>query len=137
MSGLASVLAGRTPRGIYRWEAGFAVSDVRDAVEQAGWRFAHLDGWTAPSEAELHEGLAHELGLPEHHGRNLDALDEYLRGLERRSERVVLLWDGWSTLARADRRRFELWLELLGSRADALAVLLRGEGPELDVPLLD
>lgn len=54
---------------------------------------------------------------------------------------AVLLWDGWSPLARHDEQAFHDALGVLGGRchADAgcpFAVLLRGEGPPLDVPEL-
>jgi hypothetical protein len=54
---------------------------------------------------------------------------------------VVLLWDGWSPLARHDEQAFHVALSVLGGRANAdrgcpVGVLLRGEGPHLDVPEL-
>jgi hypothetical protein len=47
---------------------------------------------------------------------------------------VVLLWDGWATLARSDEKAFDVALTVLGSRVHAdrgvpFSVLLRGEGP--------
>lgn len=134
MSGLAGVLAGRTPSGVYRWHAAYDVADVRHAVEVAQWRFAHLDGWAVDTAAGLHEGLAAALALPEHYGRNLDALNDCLRDL---TTPTVLLWDGWSPLARADRRTFGRVTAVLAEHADRLTVLLRGDGPDVDVPTLD
>jgi hypothetical protein len=54
---------------------------------------------------------------------------------------VVLLWDGWSPLARHDEQAFGVALSVLGGRAHAdrgcpFAVLLRGEGPAIDLPEL-
>jgi hypothetical protein len=53
----------------------------------------------------------------------------------------VLLWDGWSPLARHDEQAFHVALSVLGGRVHAdrgcpFAVLLRGEGPDIDVPEL-
>lgn len=133
MSGLAGVLAGHTRPGIYQWHAAFDVADVRRSVEQAGWRFAALDGWTRGSKSEVLTALGEELAFPTTYGANLDALNDSLRDL---TDPTVLLWDGWSTLARSDERTFGVLLRIL-RRPDALTVLLRGEGPELDVPSLD
>ncbi len=54
---------------------------------------------------------------------------------------MVLLWDGWSPLARHDEQAFRVALSVLGGRANAdrgctFAVLLRGEGPTIDLPEL-
>jgi RNAse (barnase) inhibitor barstar len=133
VSGLAALLAGRTPPGAYRWHATYAVDvvDVRHAVERAGWRFAHLDGVAVGSVPELHEALATALGLPDWYGRNLDALADCLRDVP---ADTVVLWDAWSGVARAEPRAFGVVLDLLGER---LTVLLRGAGPDLDLPTLD
>lgn len=134
MSGLAAVLAGRTPPGVYRWHAAYDVEDVRHTVEGAGAHFAHLAGWRAATAAELHTEIAAALGLPDHYGRNLDALHDCLHDL---AAPTVLLWDGWSALAHGDARTFGVLLEVLGEHADRLTVLLRGDGPEPGVPVLD
>ena len=54
---------------------------------------------------------------------------------------VVLLWDGWSPLARHDEQAFHVALSVLGGRAHdrpgrKFAVVLRGDGPPIDVPEL-
>ena len=134
MSGLARVLAGRTPPGVYRWHAAYDVDDVRHTVERAGWRFAQLDGWTGRGAADFHEAIAVALGFPDHYGRNLDALHDCLRDL---AGPTVLLWDGWSPLARAEPRTFATVLAILAEHADRLSVLLRGDGPDQDLPSLD
>jgi len=132
VSGLAPLLAGRVPPGAYRWEAAYAVADVRDTVEHAGWRFAHLDGATAPTRAATLEALGEALALPSWWGRNLDALADSLADVD--TDRTVLLWDGWGPLAREEARAFAVVLRLLAG--SGLAVLLRGPGPHVDVPLL-
>lgn len=136
MSGLAAVLAGRSEPGVYRWHAAFAVPDVRHAVEHAEWRFAHLDGVGIEERAAALAAVKEALGLPAYVGSNLDALWDGLREVD---EPMVLLWDSWAPLARADRAGFDGLLGVLGGRAEqgGLTVLLRGEGPEIDVPFLD
>lgn len=134
MSGLAGLLAAHRAPGVYRWSAAFEVEDVRHAVEHAGWAFAHLDGWTHPTRAEVLAALGEALGFPDHYGANLDALHDCLRDLP---GPTVLLWDGWGPLARADAAAFAGVRAVLAEHADRLAVLLRGDGPSVDVPLLD
>ncbi len=130
---LAAVLAGRAAPGVYRWPATNDVDDVRHAVELAGWRFAHLDGWVTETAAEFHRAIQGALGFPEHYGRNLDALADCLCGID---QPTVLLWDGWGLLARAEERTFGVAVEILGSRSPLLTVLLRGPGPDLAVASL-
>jgi RNAse (barnase) inhibitor barstar len=134
MSGLAAVLAGRAPSGVFRWHAAYDVADVRHTVEHAGWRFGYVDGWTATSKDELLAAVGEALHLPDYYGRNLDALEECLTEVDRPT---VLLWDGWTTLARDDDRSFRSMVEIFAGRSERLTVLLRGDGPEIDVPGID
>lgn len=135
MSGLAAVLAGRHEPGIHRWHGAGAVADVRHAVEHAGWGFGHVDGWTvADTKTGFLEAVGKTLGFPEWYGRNFDALADCLHDVGAGTDGVVLLWDGWATLARSDERAFNVALSVLGSRVAAdrgvpFTVLLRGEGP--------
>ncbi len=131
MSGLAGLLAGRTAPGAYRWHAAYDVDDVRHTVESTGRRFAYVDGATVGTAPELHDALATALGFPAWYGRNLDALHDCLSDLP---DGVVLLWDAWGGLARAEPRVFAVAVDLLGER---LSVLLRGPGPEVGLPSLD
>ncbi len=131
MSGLAEALAGRVPAGAYRWDSNRPVDDVRHTVEHAGWRFGHLEGAGIETRADLHEAVAAALVLPDWYGRNLDALADVLHDVDGRQ---LLLWDTWSVLARAEPDFFAEVVSLLGG---AVSVLLRGDGPDVDVPVLD
>lgn len=133
MSGLAGLLAGRTGSGVYLWHTAFAPEEVRGTVEHADRRFGYVDGWTHQTKAELLEAIGEALGLPEHYGRNLDALADCLSELE---ADTVVLWDGWGPIAREDPDLFAKVRRILDGR-DRLSVLLRGAGPEVDVPSLD
>ena len=138
MSGLASILAGRRTPGLYAWHAAYDADEVRHTVEHAGWTFGHVDGWVTGSEAELHAALAATFGFPDWYGGNLDALWDCLVTCV--TGPTVLLWDGWGPLARADPDRFARLLRVFRDRtaeAPPFAVLLRGEGPDIDVPSLD
>ena len=144
MSGLASVLAGHTPGGIYHWHAAFPPEDVQHTVEHAGWQFGYVDGWLAQTKLEFLDAIGLALAFPAHYGRNGDALVDCLRDVAKKPDAgVVLLWDGWSTLAAEDRDGFNMSLSVLAERSTAsglgtFAVLLRGAGPELpDLASLD
>lgn len=144
MSGLAALLAGHRPPGILRWRGAFDTDTVRHAVEQADWRFVHLDGWHGvESKDALLRALGEAFGFPEHYGHNYDALADCLHdAVPGDREGTVLLWDGWGPFARADPRAFSVALTVLGGRVAAdrggrFAVLLRGEGPDVELELLD
>ena len=132
MSGLAGLLNGDDPAGLYRWRSGSDVADVRHTVEHAGWRFGHVDGVRVESVAELHTALDDALVFPPYYGRNLDALAECLADCDGAQ---LLLWDSWGVFARAEPAVFGVVAGLLAG--SEVTTLLRGAGPELDVPLLD
>ena len=135
MSGLAAILAGHEPPGIHLWHGAFDVADVRHSVEHAGWGFGWVDGWTAAdTKPGFLAAVAEALDFPDHYGQNFDALADCLHDIGSCKGGVVLLWDGWATLARADEKAFSIALSVLGSRVNddrgvPFAVLLRGEGP--------
>jgi hypothetical protein len=142
MSGLAALLAGHNPPDLYQWHSAAHVPDVQHAVEHAGWSFVHLDGWAIEDKQTFLKAVAAAFSFPDHFGRNFDALADSLRDVDCGDKAgVVLLWDGWSPLARHDDEAFRMALSVLGGRAHAgqgckLAVVLRGDGPPLELPEL-
>ena len=143
MSGLADLLAGAVPPGTFRWRDPAALASVRDAVVQAGWRFAHHDGRADGSRADVLAGLGTALDFPSYYGQNLDALADCLRDVVPAGRAgTVLVWDAWGPFARAHEWSFTRVLQVLATRTGDVrgapfAVLLRGEGPERDgVPAL-
>ena len=104
-------------------------------------RFGYVDGWAPRPEAEFLAALGATLGFPDYYGGNLDALWDCLR--RPATEPTVLLWDGWGPLARGERPTgSRALLRVLRDRAAPTRVrrsplLLRGEGPDVDVPSLD
>ena len=139
MSGLAALLAGHTEPDVYLWHNAANVPDVEHAVEKAGWRFVHLDGWMVEDKESFLKGLASSLEIPGYDGEGFDGLAEKLHDVDAHGQRgIVFLWDGWSPLARADQDTFRQSLSVLGGRTheegcDQCAVLLRGEGPDIEV----
>ena len=142
MSGLAALLAGHNPPDLYQWHSAANVADVEHAVEHAGWSFAYLDGWAIEDKQSFLKAAAAVFAFPDDFGENFDALSDCLSDVDCGDKHgVVLLWDGWSPLARHDDQAFKVSLSVLGGRANAdrgckFAVLLRGEGPPIDLPEL-
>jgi hypothetical protein len=124
---------------MYQWHAAFPPDDVRHTVEHAGARFAYVDGWTHQEKAELLDAIAEALEFPESVEHSFEALADCLRDLD--GKPIVLLWDGWGPLARSDQKSFEVASDILAGRAGEghcpMSVLLRGGGPDIDVPSLD
>lgn len=140
MSGLAALLAGHNPPDIYQWHSAAHVPDVQHAVEHAGWKFAYLDGWTVEDKATFLKAATDALQCTqaESFEEMSDGLGDVVAG---DSGGIVFLWDGWSPLARHDEQAFSTALSVLGGRVNdseggRFAVVLRGEGPPLDVPEL-
>ena len=141
MSGLAALLARHTPADVYQWHNAAGVADIQHAVEKAGWTFVHLDGWTVEDKQSFLKATAAAFSFDDDLGENFDALSDCLADVEAGDhDGVVLLWDGWSPLARHDDESFKAALDVLGRRVRSdgckFAVLLRGEGPALDLPEL-
>ena len=140
MSGLAALLAGRTQPDVYLWHSAAHVEDVGHAAEKAGWRFVYVDGWTIEDQESFLKAMGAALDLRE--CPSFETLEEKLPLVDAQGQRgLVLLWDGWSPLARADEEGFRTALRVLTGRThdagcDRCAVLLRGEGPPLDLPEL-
>jgi len=134
MSGLAGILAHHHEPGVYRWHAAFAPAEVAHAVEHAGWAFGYVDGWHAQSKDEMLAAVGEALAFPDHYGGNLDALNDCLRDLP---GPTVLLWDGWGCLARDDEPTFKAVSAILGGHTATLTTLLRGDGPDIELPSLD
>ena len=146
MSGLAALLAGHTPPDLYQWHSAAHVPDVEHAVEQAGWQFVHLDAWTIEDKQSFLKAAAATFGVAGDPavdlGENFDAFSDLLAEIDPGDRNgTIWLWDGWSPFARHDEQAFHVALSVLGGRANAergaaFAVLLRGEGPHLDLPEL-
>lgn len=140
MSGLAGVLAGRRPPGVYRWNSHARSVDVAHAVEHAGWRFVRLDTVRVEDETGFVREVATAYGV-DASGTGPGLLGGLLAGVEH-ERGTVTLWEGWSPFARAEPSRFDAALGALAQRSGDpqggdFVVLLRGDGPPLGLPDLD
>ncbi|MGH3354799.1 MAG: barstar family protein [Nocardioidaceae bacterium] len=141
MSGLAGVLAGRRPAGVYRWASVVPVADVRHAVEVAGWRFVRLDTARVDDESGFCDEARAAYAFPDSSSTGVDSLADALSGV-RHDHGTVTLWEGWSPFARTQPQQFAGVIDVLTRRADTgtggvFVVLLRGDGPPLDIAELD
>jgi hypothetical protein len=137
MSGLAKLLAGRVEPGVYHWTSAAGTDHIRHAVDHAHWRFVLLDTWSIEDAAGFMVACHRAFDLADATERTFDALGEALSRVEPGDERlgVVVLWDGWGPLARAERRAFDMAVDLFSARAEHVragrfAALLRGPGPD-------
>jgi RNAse (barnase) inhibitor barstar len=129
---------------VYQWRSSADVEDVAHAVDHAGWRFVSLDTWRVDDKRAFLQACRESFDFPDWVGHNFDALADALSDVRGPAGRgVLVLWDGWSPLARADRRVFEMAVRVFAGRvgfakAGPFAVLLRGPGPdEAEIPELD
>jgi hypothetical protein len=153
MSGLARLLAGRAAPGVYHWTSAASVDDIRHAVERAHWQFVLLDTWTVEEKAGFMAACQSAFDLPASFAGNFDALADALSDLRPASsvsgdepqptqgraedgdcEGLLVVWDGWGPLARAERRVFDVAVDVFSARVDderaaPFTVLLRGPGP--------
>jgi len=142
MSGLAAVLAGRRPAGLYVWDSATRPADVAHAAEHAGFRAFLLDGRAATDRESFLSLCEGAFALP---ARTWEALADCLADLSWAPARgYVVVYDGWGMLARCDPDAWAAAYRVLASAAGRWAavgtpftVLFRGPGPELDLPHLD
>jgi len=140
MSGLAALLAGHNPPDVYQWHNASHVPDIQHAVEHAGWQFVYLDGWTVEDKGSFLKATAAAFELPDQ-AQDFETLAGSLADVSADSGGIVMLWDGWGPFARAEEQAFSQAVDCLRGRCSGadlgrFAVLLRGEGPSIDVPEL-
>lgn len=136
MSGLARLLAGHADPGVYHWSSAADATTVEHAAEHAGWRFVSLDTWKVEDKEGFLDQCMAAFDFADSVGHNFDALSDALmdvRGPD--GAGVLVLWDGWAPLARANRLVFDVALTVFGGRVDferrgPFAVLLHGPGPD-------
>jgi hypothetical protein len=145
MSGLAAVLAGRRPAGLYVWHSAARPADVAHAAGRAGFRAFLIDGRSATDEASFLAACERAFAVPDRSGDGWGALADRLADLSWAPARgYVVVYDGWGMLARCDPDTWARAYDLLATttrrwaeRGTPFTVLFRGAGPVLDLPQLD
>ena len=142
MSGLAAMLAGRRPPGVYVWRSNTPTSEVAHAAEHARWRPFLLDGRAVTVKDQFLDALAAACESPNPVGRTWDAAAECLNDLSwaPATRGYLFVYDGWGMLARTepdawDRAKsvFEDACAHWAPTSTPLVVLLRGPGPDEDL----
>ena len=128
--GLGSLLAKELPLGVYRLPGRYDGEQIERMALDAGWLFAPV--WGPGTKQGMLEAIGEALGFGDHYGRNLDALADCLRDLV---ADTLLLWADWARLAENYPAAMAGIVQVLG-QAERLAVVLVGQGPEVDVPAL-
>jgi Barstar (barnase inhibitor) len=141
MSGLAALLARRKPVGVYHWSSPMRSRDIRHAAEHAGWHCVVVDTIEVSDRAGFDDAVARAWPGPAASGRTPAALADLLRGPAVPTDRPTLLvWEGWSPLAKADptaaREVVATFADRCGGRPE-FAVVLHGPGPDLELVELD
>jgi hypothetical protein len=137
------LLAGHTSPGVYHWATGAAADLVEHAAERAGWRFIGLDTWQVEDKTEFLQACKGAFGIEDLAEHSFDGLADALNDVQPGDATgVVVLWDGWAPLARADRHAFDVAVDIFDARVDTervgtFAVLLKGPGPQTDLVELD
>jgi len=118
------------------------VTPLRREASEHDWHTVTLDTTEVDDRPGFVAALADALDLDDVTEGSWDVLDQHLRALELDEPNgLLLLWEGWGTLADADPDCFEMALEVfqdacIAWQADDFqaAVLLVGEASETDVP---
>lgn len=143
MSGLARLLAGHAEPGVYHWATASDAEVVKHAAEQAGWCFIGLDTWLVEDKGAFLRACVAAFAIDDLADHDFDGLADALNDVRAGDTAgVVVLWDGWAPFARADRQAFDVAVDVLDARVDTeragpFAVLLKGPGPQTDLPELD
>jgi hypothetical protein len=145
MSGLASLLAGRRAAGLYVWHSHLPLGDVAHAAEHARWQPFVVDGRMVTSKRDLLDAMATACNFPDSFGYDWPALAACLTDLSWAlpTRGFLLVYDGWGMLARTE---LDTWTTARGilqhacahwaATSSPFAVILRGPGPDHDLPEL-
>lgn len=117
MTGLASLIAGPAPAGVYRLPAGSSADAARRVAEAAGWHAAAADSADVVDRREVFAALKEAFGFPDWFGHNLDALADSLRDVEAEPG-TLLVWSGSAAFAAAAPDQFRAILAILRDRAN-------------------
>lgn len=143
MSGLARLLAGHARPGVYHWTSATDAGAVEHAARLADWHFIGLDTWQVEDRDGFLQACTRAFGIERLAEHSFDGFSDALADIQPDDAAgVVVLWEGWAPLARADRRAFEVAVDVFDARVDTeragtFAVLLKGPGPETELPELD
>lgn len=117
MTGLASLLAGPAPAGVYRLPAGSTADAAHQVAASAGWRVVTADSDGAVERRDVFAALKAAFGFPDWFGHNLDALADSLRDLDAEPG-TLLVWSGSAAFASSAPDQFRAILAVMRDRAN-------------------
>jgi RNAse (barnase) inhibitor barstar len=117
VTGLATLLTGPAPAGVYRLPAASSADTARRVAEAAGWRVVDADTSAAADRRAVFAALKTAFGFPDWFGHNLDALADSLGDLDAEPG-TLLVWSGSTTFARSAPDQFRAILAVLRDRAN-------------------
>lgn len=138
---LSLVFAGER-RGVFRLPG--SNTGLVNAARDRGWHVITLDTSVAVDKDGFMTAVDDAFDLPTWFGRSWDSLDECLRVLDLdEPDGLLVLWENWDGFAVADPDAFETAIDVFHDATVAWhddenpgAVVLRGDGPETDLPIL-
>lgn len=142
---LNALLEGVRPPGVYRWTSRAHPAAMRRELAALDWGCHLLDGRTVTDRERFFDACTESLALPAWFGRNFDALADCLADLSwLPGSGHVLLWQQYGVFAGHDPASWATAREVFAEAAVArertglppLYVLLRGQGPPDDLPVL-
>lgn len=129
---------------MYRWRSRAHPAAVRRELVAHGWALHLINGRRVVSAGALFDRCTEVLAFPSWFGRTFDGLAFCLGDLSWLSGRGhVVLWEAWGVLAGRDpwtwRQAYRVFGAAAAERvagAPPLYLLLRGDGPTTDIPVL-
>ncbi|MBK8050305.1 MAG: barstar family protein [Anaerolineales bacterium] len=143
MKAIDAIAGGAAPAGVYVLTSRAKVDSVRDAVEEQGWRFFHLDGTTIQDKLSFLAATRAALELPSYTGHNWDAFEETINELSwAPAPGYVVLYDNAANFAEAQPEQWDTALSILqaasanwAAAGTPMVVLLRNAGRSVpDLP---
>lgn len=117
MSLLANALGGDLGSGVYHWHSDLDQGELEEQTDAAGWRLVILDTNEVTDKEGVLEACREAFDFPDWTGRNYDALVDALRDV-RGPNGALVVWEGWETLARADRSVFDTVFSIMRRRGE-------------------
>lgn len=137
---LEALLAGDVPSGVFKLPSRTSIESVRHAAENAGMRFAYVDGKTVDDKASFIKAVGESLDFPSYSAKNWDAFEESMNDLSwaPSDNGYVMLLDKAGGFEEAQPRAFNTALDILGDVSkgwgDAgtpMLILVRGAKADL------
>ncbi len=111
--------------GLVRWEA--PEESVVAAAQEAGRTCVVVDSSSDPTKTGLLKAAKRALRLPSYMGSNWDAFEECLGDVDPGAG-LVVLWDGWTPMARSNPDAFAtataIWSSVASQWGQSSAVVL-------------